>query len=65
MSPDNIVSLTVFLWLIAIYGILAFMRFAHPYREDPEEQKRENREQERALRAFTLRRERRKKRSRM
>jgi hypothetical protein len=61
MSPANIVSLVVFLWLIAIYLLLAFMRAARPYREGSEEQKREDREEERALRAFILRRERRKK----
>jgi hypothetical protein len=48
----NIVSLIIFLWLVAIFGILRFMQAAHPYREDSEEQKAEDRAQERALRAF-------------
>ena len=49
MSPVNLVNLVVFLWLVSIYGVLSFLRGAHPYREGSPEQKREDEEQERAL----------------
>lgn len=53
MSTDNLIGLIVFLWLLAIYGILIFMRAANPYRKDSEEQKAEDREQEEILRAWS------------
>ena len=56
MSAGNIVSLIVFLWMVAIFGVLRFMQAAHPYRPDSEEQKAEDREQERVLRALARRR---------
>jgi hypothetical protein len=53
MSLASVISLIVFLWLIAIWLLLRFMQFARPYREDSEEQRAEDREQERYLRAWS------------
>ena len=62
MSPGNIFSLVVFLWMVAIFAVLRFMQAAHPYREDSPEQKAEDRAQERFLSAWSAARRRKKKR---
>ena len=54
MSVANLISLAVFLWLGAVYLILSFLRAARRYGSDPEEQRREDRAQERSLRALAL-----------
>jgi hypothetical protein len=56
MSGGSLLSLILFLWLSSIWAILAAFWAAAPYREDSEEQKAEDREQERYLRAWSRRR---------
>jgi len=55
MNTGGLISLIVFLWLAAIWVILAAFRAAQPYKEDSEEQKAEDRAQERYLRAYSRR----------
>lgn len=45
MSAEDTINLSVFLWVITTLGVVRFMQAAHPYIEDSEEQKAEDREQ--------------------
>ena len=55
MNVGGILSLIAFLWLSGIWAVLAAFRVAHPYEEESEEQKAEDRLQERYLRVWSRR----------